>query len=138
MAGTAAQINWTAVQFLTQSIKRVTNAMFSLGGSLITFKGDTDLYPSVIAAVTLEPRASITTGDPATMMGFAAGADGTLTATMKDAKGVAGGDVVFTMTHAVFENADTTGAHAQFGTVTGTFRSYAPDGQTPPLAFSRA
>jgi hypothetical protein len=138
MAGTGVQINWDLVQYATTTIKRVTNAMFGQGGSLIKFKGDIDVYPSVIAAVDIEPHASITTGDPGTMMNFTPGQDATLTATMKDAKNVTGGDVVFTLTHAVFENADTTGQHAQFGTVTGTFQAYAPDGITPPLSFARS
>jgi hypothetical protein len=138
MPGTATQINWNNVQFGTNVIKRVTNAMFGQGGSLIKFKGDIDVYPSVVAAVDIEPHASITTGDPATMMTFTPGQDLTLTATMKDAKGVSGGDIIFTLIHAVFENADTTGQHAQFGTVTGTFQAYAPDGITPPLSLARA
>jgi hypothetical protein len=138
MAGTATQINWDNVTFATTTIKRVTNAMFGQGGSLIKFKGDVDVYPSVVAAVDIEPHASVTTGDPGTMMGFTPGQDATLTATMKDAKGVSGGDVVFTMVHSVFENADATGQHAQFATVTGTWQAYAPDGITPPLSFARA
>jgi hypothetical protein len=138
MAGTGTQINWANVVFGTTPIKRVTNAMFGMGGSVIKFKGDVDVYPSVVAAVDIEPHASVTTGDPGTMMTFTPGQDATLAATMKDAKGTVGGDVIFTLTHAVFENADTQGQHAQFGSVTGTWQAYTPDGITPPLSIARS
>ncbi len=137
MAATKAQINWSAVSFASTNITRVTNASVSQGGSLIKFKGDTDVFPTIIASVDIEPSVSITTADVGTMMGFGSGAGGTVLMTMKDAKSQSGGDVNFTMINAVFENADTSGAHAQFGTVTGTWQSYSSDGSTNPLSFSR-
>ena len=65
-------------------------------------------------------------------MGIAPGTTNTLTATLNDAKGATGGAVVFTMINAVFENADTTAQHAQFGTVTGTWQAFSSDGVTNP------
>jgi hypothetical protein len=108
-----------------------------MGGNLIKFKGDTDLYPTIIAAVNAEPHASITTADVGTMMGFIPGTSATLNATLLDAKGASGGAVVFALSNAVFENADTQAQHAQFGTVTGTWQCYSSDGSTNPLAFTR-
>jgi hypothetical protein len=137
MAISKAQINWTNVAFASTGITRVTAAMFGQGGSLIKFKGDTDLYPSIIANVTNEPHASITTADVGTMMGFNPGASGTLAAQLNDAKAVSGGAVVFTMSNAVFENADANAQHAQFGTVTGTWQAYASDGLTNPVVITR-
>jgi len=134
-----ANINWSNVQFGSTPITRVTAAMFGLGGTLIKFKGDTDLYPSIIANVNNEPHASITTADVGTMMNFAPGTGGTLTAQLNDAKALTGGAVVFTVTNnAVFENADANAQHAQFGTCAGTFQFYASDGLTNPLVLSRA
>jgi hypothetical protein len=137
MSATKAQINWTAVNFGSTAITRVTAGMFGQGGNLLKFKGDTDLYPSIIANVDNEPHALITTADVGTMMGFAPGTSGTLTATLNDAKAVSGGAVVFTMSNAVFENAEANAQHAQFGTITGTWQAYASDGITNPVVITR-
>jgi hypothetical protein len=137
MSATKAQINWTSVSFNSTNITRVTNASIGQGGSLIKFKGDTDLYPTIIASVDNEPHASITTADVGTMMGFVPGTAATLTATLEDAKGASGGAVVFTLINATFENADTQAQHAQFGSVTGTWQCFSSDGSTNPLSFSR-
>ena len=138
MSATKAQINWTGVEFNSVNITRVTQGMFGQGGQLLKFKGDTDLYNTIIANVTNEPHASFTTADVGTMMGFAPGTTATLTATLNDAKGATGGAVVFTLANAVFENADTQAQHAQFGTVTGTWQAYSSDGSTNPLSFTRS
>jgi len=137
MSATKAQINWTAVSHGTVGLTRVTNAMFGQGGTLATFKGDTDLYPSIIANVTNEPHASVTTADIATMMGINPGTSATLVASLNDAKGASGGGILFTLSNAVFENADGSDAHASFGSVTGTWKAFASDGLTNPLALTR-
>ncbi len=137
MAATKAQINWSGVVFASTAITRVTNASVSQGGSLIKFKGDTDLYPTIIAAVDIEPSASITTADVGPMMQHVAGDQGTLVMIMNDAKAGSSGGVQFTLSNAVFENADASGAHAQFGTVTGTWQAFSTDGSTPPLGIAR-
>jgi hypothetical protein len=143
MAITKAQINWTAVAFTptggsATSITRVTTGSFGQGGRLIKFKGDTDLYPTVIAAPTIEPHASFTTADVGTMMGFAPGTTGALAATLNDAKAAVGGAVVFALANAVFENASATGHHGEFATVTGTWHAFSSDGVTNPLSFTRS
>ena len=138
MAATKVNVNWAAVSFGTTSITRVTSAMFGMGGSLLKFKGDTDLYPTVIANVNNEPHASVTTADVGTIFGFAPGNTGTLIGTLNDAKGAASGAVDFTLVNAVFENADAQGQHAQWGTVTGTWQAYSSDGSTPPLSIARS
>jgi hypothetical protein len=138
MSATKAQINWSAVSFASTAITRVTNASVGQGGNLIKFKGDTDVFPTIIAMVDQEPHVSVTTADVGTMMGFIPGASGTLLATLKDSKGASGGDVNFTMANAVFENADTQAQHAQFGSVTGTWQAYSSDGSTNPLSFTRS
>jgi hypothetical protein len=138
MSATKANINWTGVEFNSVNITRVTNASIGQGGQLIKFKGDTDIYPTIIANVDNEPHASITTADVGTMMGFVPGVSATLTATLNDAKGASGGAVNFTLANAVFENADTQAQHAQFGSVTGTWQCYSSDGATNPLSFTRS
>jgi hypothetical protein len=138
MSATKANINWTSVSFNSVTVTRVTNASFGQGGQLIKFKGDTDQYPTIIAAVDQEPHASITTADVGTVMSsFTPGLTSTLVATLNDAKGQSGGAVVFTMSNAVFENADAQAQHAQFGSVTGTWQAFSTDGSTAPLAITR-
>jgi hypothetical protein len=140
MSISRAQINWTGVAFnpgSSTAITRVTAGMFGLGGAPISFKGDTDLYPTIIATPTTAPHASFTTADVGTMMGFVAGSGGPLTATLNDARSVSGGAVAFTMINSVFANADATAQHAQFATTTGTWQAYSSDGTTNPLSFTR-
>ncbi len=137
MSATRAQINWASVTFGSTAITRITTGGFGQGGTLLRFKGDTDMYSTVIANVNNEPNASFTTADVGTMMGITPGTTNTLTATLNDAKGATGGAVVFTMINAVFENADTTAQHAQYGSVTGTWQAFSSDGLTNPLSFTR-
>jgi hypothetical protein len=138
MSATKANINWTSVSFDSTTITRVTNASFGQGGNLIKFKGDTDQYPTIIAAVDQEPHASITTADIGTVMvNFTPGTTSTLIAYLNDAKLATGGGVIFTLSNAVFENADGQAQHAQFGSVTGTWQAYSTDGVTPPLVVTR-
>jgi hypothetical protein len=137
MAATRAQLNWAGVSFGSTPITRVMNGSFSQGGKLLKFSGDTDVFTTIIATVSNEPSASFTTADVGTMMGIPPGSTNTLSATLNDAKGATGGAVVFTLINAVFENADTTAAHAQLGSVTGSWHAYSSDGATSPLSFAR-
>lgn len=138
MSPTKAQINWASVTFGSTAISRITTGGFGQGGKLLRFKGDTDMYSTVIANVNNEPHATFATADVGTMMGITPGTSNTLTATLNDAKGATGGAVVFTMINAVFENADTTAQHGQFGSVTGTWQAFSSDGVTNPLSFTRS
>ena len=136
---TGAQINWGSVTYgLANPIKRVTAGGFSLGGQLIRFKGDTDRYTSIIANVNNEPSANFTTADIGTLMTIPTSGSATLGATLKDALAAVGGDVVFSMVNAVYETADATAQHAQWGSVTASWQGYAADGMTNPLSISRA
>jgi hypothetical protein len=137
MAATKAQINWTAVSHGSTVITRVTNGTVTPGGRLIKFKGDTDQFPTIIAMVDMEPSFSITTADIGTVMGISPGTTASLVASLNDAKNAASGGIAFTLANAVFENANASAAHAQFGTVTGTWQAYSSDGSTNPLSFTR-
>ena len=137
MAATKAQINWTSVSFNSVNITRVTNASVGQGGQLIKFKGDTNIFPVIIANVDQEPHFSVTTADVGTMMGFTPGVTSTLAASLNDALGASEGGIAFTMANAVFENADAQAQHAQFGTVTGTWQAFSSDGLTTPLSLAR-
>lgn len=138
MSATKAQINWASVSFGSTAISRITTGGFGQGGRLLKFRGDTDIYSTIIANVENEPHATFTTADVGAVMGISPGTTNTLAATLSDAKGATGGAVVFTMINAVFENADSTAHHGQFGTVTGTWQAFSSDGVTNPLSFTRA
>jgi hypothetical protein len=138
MAATNLQLNWQAVQFGSTNITRVTSLLFGQGGELIEFSGDNARYPQVIANNVSRPRCSITSGDVATLMNIPPGSSGNIVATQKDALSASGGDINFTLTGAVHESSDDTGQWGQFATATATFRSYASDGVTNPLSFTRS
>ncbi len=133
MAATKLNINWTGVSFNSVAITKVTNGSFGMGGTLLKFKGDTNVYSTVIASTDIEPHCSFTTGDINTMMNFTPGTAAAITATLNDALGQGAGNITFSSANAVFENADASAAHAQYGTVTGTWQFFSSDGVTNPL-----
>lgn len=138
MAATKLNINWTGVAHGSTSITRVSTVSFSQGGTLIEYAGDTDKFSTVIVAGVGKPTASITTSDPAVVMGIASGTTATVTATHKDAKLASGGDILYSLANAVAQNATTNGAFNQPGTGTITFMAFSSDGSTNPLSFTRA
>jgi hypothetical protein len=137
MAATKLQLNWSSVTFASVAITRVTSMAFDPGGSIIKFKGDTDVYPTTVANADNEPSATLTTGDVAALYGIAANTDATLIGTLKDARGAAGGDIIFTMTHAVYIGPTMNAPHAPFASATGTWQAWSTDGQTPPITIAR-
>ena len=69
MSATKAQINWASVTFGSTAITRITTGGFGQGGKLLKFKGDTDMYSTIIANVNNEPNATFTTADVGTSWG---------------------------------------------------------------------
>jgi hypothetical protein len=138
MAATNLQANWTAVSHGTTAISRVSQVSFSQGGSLSTYSADGDHYPTVVVNLMNQPRATVTSGDAATLMGLAPGTTASFSATHKDAKGAAGGDILYVMANAVVENVETSGSHGHFGSATMSLMAFSSDGVTNPLSFTRA
>lgn len=137
MSATGAQINWSAVAFNSNPLKRITTGGFGLGGQLAKFKGDTDIYPSIVALVGADPSITLGSGDIGTFAGLVPGTSATWTGTINDAKAATGGAVVINTATAVFETADVQAAHGAFGGVTASWQLWASDGLTPPLALTR-
>jgi hypothetical protein len=135
---TKTHINWSGVTWPSTAgaIKRVTNLTINQGGQLIKFKGDTDIYPSVIANVNNDPSINITTADVATIVAFITGVSGTFVAVHNDANQITGGATQFSCVNAVFETWTDTGPHAQFGSVTASWQMYSPDGVTNPMTMT--
>ncbi|AMV37366.1 hypothetical protein [Planctomyces sp. SH-PL62] len=138
MAATKLQANWTAVSFGTNAISRVSQVTFTQGGSLAAYAADGDHFPTVVVNLMNKPRATVTSADPAALMAIAPGTADTFSATHKDAKGEVGGDILYVLANAVAENAETSGAHGQFGVATLSLMAYSSDGVTNPLSFTRA
>lgn len=143
MAASRLQMNWTAVGFTPTSgtlisIIKVQECNFDPGGSLKDYMGDVDKYPTTIVNDMNKPKATVQTGDVATVQALTPGTIGTFTATWKDAKLAVGGDIVYTLINAVLENTGAGGKHADYGTATATFRAFSSDGATNPLSFTRA
>jgi hypothetical protein len=138
MAATKLQANWSAVSHGTNAITRVTQVTFSQGGSLASYSGDGEHYPTVIVNLMSKPRAVVTSSDTATLMGIATGTTATFSATHKDAKGASGGDILYVMANSVVENVETSGSHGQFGSASMNLLAYSSDGVTNPLSFTRA
>jgi hypothetical protein len=138
MAATKIQANWTAVSFASTPISRVSQVSFTQGGSLAAYSADGDHFPTVVVNLMNKPRASVTSADAAALMSIAPGATGTFSATHKDARGEVGGDILYVLANAVAENAETSGAHGQFGSAKLNLMAFSTDGTTNPLSFTRA
>ena len=113
MAATKLQMNWTNVTHASIPIIRVTSVMIDQGGELIEFSGDNDRFPVVVVNAVSRPKATITSGDAATLLGIAVGTDGTLTARHLDIKGASGGAIDYTLLNAVKESSGDTGPWGQ-------------------------
>lgn len=137
MAATKLQANWTAVTHGSTTITRVSAVTFSKGGSISLYSGDDNIYDVVGVNLMNKPKATVTCEDPAVLMGFGIGDTGSFTATHKDAKGAAGGAIVYTMANAIVENVDAGGQHAQFGSGSLSLVAFSSDGTTNPLSFTR-
>jgi hypothetical protein len=120
------------------TITRVSQVTFAQGGSLASYAADGDHYPTVVVNLMSKPRASVTSADTGTLMSLASGTTASFSATHKDAKGTAGGDILYVMANAVVENVETTGTHGQFGSATMSLLAFSSDGTTNPLSFTRA
>lgn len=138
MAATNLQLNVTGVQVGSTAIDKVTSFVPDPGGSLITFSGDDDRYPTVVANAMNTPRITITTGNVGVALGIAVGSVSTITATYKDALRQSGGDINFTIVNCVYGNHTPTQSHGQFGGTTMHFESFSVDGQQSPISFTRS
>ncbi|MDR3621609.1 MAG: hypothetical protein P4L85_19820 [Paludisphaera borealis] len=138
MAATKLQANWTAVSFGSTPISRVSQVSFTQGGSLAAYSADGDHFPTVVVNLMNKPRAAVTSADTAALMAIAPGTTASFSATHKDAKGETGGDILYVLANAVAENAETSGAHGQFGSATLSLLAFSTDGTTNPLSFTRA
>jgi hypothetical protein len=138
MSATGLQLNWSSVTFGATPITRITSLDINPGGTLIKFKGDANIYPVVVANADNEPTVAITSGDVGTLYGFSIGAQGTITATLLDAKQASGGAINFTCINCVFRGPSMNASHAQFASASANFDLFSSDGTTSPISFTRS
>lgn len=141
MPGSNRQMNWTAVTATVATVATVLNGITDVsidgGTQFAKFAGDADRFSTTIVNSMNDPTIRVTSGNEAQLQALA-GAVGSFSCTHKDAKGLTGGDIVYTLANAVFGNASIGGRHAQFGEATLEIACYSSDGQTNPLSFSRS
>ena len=137
MAATGLQANWDLVKFNNVQIKRVTQVQVSQGGSVDTFFGDFDHFPTVAVAFKSTPRVTLVSGDIAALNGFTVGQQATFTAKHLDAQAASGGAIVWTLANATIENVDGSGSHGTFGSGNMSMIGVSSDGTTNPLSFTR-
>lgn len=143
MSMTGLQRNWSAVGFTPtsgtlQSITKVDDVQIDPGGKLKSYSGDTDLFVTTIVTDVANPKVTVKSSNVGVIQGLTPGTVGVFTATLKDAKGVVGGDIVYTVSNAVVENTPGGGKHADFADATATFMAFSSDGTTNPIAFTRS
>lgn len=135
MAATKLQANWSPVSFNSVAMNNILDVSISQGGAVEKFKADADLYDVVVVQLTRRPVLSVTGGDTATLMGLSGAA--AFVANHNDAKLATSGAAVYTVTTAVYENAQTNGPHGSFGSATATFATVTTDGATNPIVITR-
>lgn len=143
MAATKLQLNPTSVVFAASgggntTLTKITSVDIDPGGSLITFSGDNDRYPTTVVNAMNNPRASLRGGDIATYQGLAIGTAGTLSVTHADAKAATSGAIVYTLANAVVENNPSSAPHGTFGAGSLSFVLFSSDGSTSPISFTRS
>jgi hypothetical protein len=144
MAGSKLQLNWSAVGFTPPDpgtlipITHVQEVQVDPGGTLLTYAGDNDRYPTTIVNAMSNPKVSVTSADTGGLQGISPGTVGTFTATHLDAKGATGGNIVYTVINAVVENTPGGGQFGAWSSGTMTMLAFSSDGSTSPISFTRS
>lgn len=138
MAATKLQMGWVGVQHGTTPVTNVDNVQVTIDVTLLPYAGDNSRWPTAVVSSMNGITLSVTSSDEAVLIGLAGGAVGTFTATHKDAKLAAGGDIVFTCINCVTGQVTAGGAHAAYGSSQLGMMAYSSDGVTSPLTFTRS
>lgn len=141
MPASKRQMNWSPVAFTPQGgtamiASGVTNVSIDGGGQLVKFAGDGDRFHTTVVNAMSDPTMTITSADESWLMGISPGARGSVSATHKDAKGLVGGNITYSLANAVAESPSVAGSHAAFGSGTIRFCAESADGITNPLSFT--
>jgi hypothetical protein len=137
VAATKVQLNWKDVSFGATALTGIQNVSFSTGGKSQRYSADDDRFPRLAVQTMAEPTAKVDSSDAAALMALN-GMTGDFTATHQDAKKQTGGDIQYTLTGAVVESVETSGAHGAWGTASMNLFGVSADGQTNPLSFTLA
>jgi hypothetical protein len=136
---TKRNVNWVNVTFTPSGgaaivLNGVTQIQLPMGGKLLQFKGDNDLYPTTIVPDGAEPKATVTTADMVDVVSLPIGTVGSFACTIRDAKnGIGTGAITYTAALAIVEDTTDAAQHAQFGVSQIVIMGVSPDGQTNPF-----
>lgn len=140
MSATRRQFNVINTSFTptggsAQNYTGVTGVTMGLGGSIATFDGDNDRFPTVAINDFNNPTVTVSAADLGGMLSTPPGTRGVLTFTYRDARGFSGGNLVFTVSVAIVSDVSANQPHRQFGQGSITFGVESPDGQTNPVSY---
>lgn len=135
MAATKVQLNWKNVTFGATALTGINNVSFSTGGKSQRYSADDDRFTRLAVQTSAEPSAKVESSDEAALMALN-GTTGDFTATHQDAKKQTGGNIQYTLTGAVVETVEASGAHGSWGTASMTMFGVSADGQTNPLSIT--
>ena len=139
---TKRNLNWTAVTFTPTAgsaltLTGVTQIQAPMGGEILKFEGDNDLYPSLKVSAGGDPKMVITTADQVDLVSLPIGTVGAFTATHRDAvNGTGAGVCVYAIANAIVEDNTLGGSHKQFGMGQITIGGWSADGVTNPVAIT--
>jgi hypothetical protein len=144
MASSKRSFNWATVTFtpsggtLTQ-LTGVTDVRVDPRGSVQSFSGDGDHFPTTKVSDYQDPMVTVTTADIAVARGLAPGTRGAFAATHLDAKNLGatgGGAYTVNLGNAIIVNTPFGGRHRQFGEATVNIECESTDGVTSPLTYT--
>ena len=139
---TKRNVNFAAVTFAivggaTITLTGVVDIKRSVGGKLLKFKGDNDLFDTTIVPDGGEPSVVVTTADLVDLLSLPMGTTGSFSYTHLDARNrtVGGaGSITYTAALAIVEDVSDGGTHAQFGMGQIKILGISDNGQDNPFA----
>ena len=141
MAANKRKLNFAAVGFTPSggsltSISHVQNVEHDDKGQVLAGRGDNFLYPTLKAAIGLDPTFTVNHQDHIAQQTLTFGTKGAFTYTIKDGSGDNAGDVVVTVSNALIANRTKSTAHQQWATMTLMIECFSTDGTTNPVAYT--
>lgn len=146
MARTKHYMNWKSCTIVhgsgptTITLTEITNVEFMINDEFVQFKGDGNIYATVMALANASRGVRITSGDLGRLaVTIPHNTPCTVTLICHDAvNGSGSGALTFVLSNALKQSISPSGAQNVILTDTVTFMSYSSDGTTSPLAITEA
>jgi hypothetical protein len=130
--------SWTPTGGSAILMKGMKSAKVDQNTIMVSEGGDGDYYDSFAVAAGASPDCSIEVNQPFIMIGAVPG-PGVLLLNFNDATNAAlvgGGGYSATVTNAIYQGTNLSGAHRTLTTASYQFKTFSPDGQTNPITFA--